>query len=188
MKMKGAFLQFAGINLREIRETDLEVIGQWINDEDITKNMVMGCVPGSSPIYCGWNDVYSDYKNLKESKVDIAFAMCLIPAAKPLGIVGLYDINWIARNAEFRIIIGDRSYLEKGIGTLVTRGVIRYAFEKLNLHKVYLGANAEDERANKCYQKVGFVKEGTIRDYNYRNGRYYNANIYSILEDEICQE
>ena len=47
-----------------------------------------------------------------------------------------------------------------------------------------LGVNASDERANKCYKKAGFVFEGTIRDYHFRNGQYYNANLYSILEDE----
>lgn len=182
--MKEAFLQIGDTYLREIRRTDLEIMKQWVNNENITKNMVMGCVPGSSPIYCGWDDVYSDYEKLKQSKNDVAFAICSID--KPLGIVGLYDINWVARNAEFRIIIGDEAYLEKGIGTSVTREVVKYAFEKLNLHKVHLGVNAEDKRANECYQKVGFVKEGTIRDYNYRNGRYYDANIYSILEDEVC--
>ncbi|GAI08975.1 unnamed protein product, partial [marine sediment metagenome] len=75
--------------------------------------------------------------------------------------------------------------LKKGIGTDVAKAVVKYAFEKLNLHKVYLGVNAEDERANKCYKKAGFIHEGTHRDYIFRNGRYYHANLYSILEEEF---
>jgi len=160
--MKDAFLQVGNnIYLREIRVADLKVIGQWVNDEDITKNMIMGCVPGSSPIYCGWDNIYSDYEKLKQSKSDVVFAICDL-SNKPLGIVGLYDINWIAHNAEFRIVIGGGEYLGKGIETLATREVVKYAFEKLNLHKVHLGANAEDERANKCYQKVGLEKVTTL--------------------------
>jgi len=107
------------------------------------------------------------------------------PTANDTCFIGLYDINWIAQNAELRIAIGEKEFLGKGVGTDVTIELVKYGFEKLNLHKIYLGVNASDKRANKCYQKVGFVYEGKIRDYHYRNGRYYDANLYSILKKEF---
>jgi len=170
--------------LMSIEKDDLEIIKHWASDKRINKNMVMGRFPGGSPIYCGKDDVYTDYRRLRHSKNDVIFAINNYKR-KIIGIVGLYDIDWISRNSEFRIVIGDVGYLGKGLGTSVTKKVVQYAFDDLGLHKVHLGCNAEDERANKCYQKVGFVKEGTIRDYNFRNGRYYDANIYSILEGEL---
>jgi RimJ/RimL family protein N-acetyltransferase len=169
------------IYLRGLNEKDLVRMTEWTNNQDITKHMVMGCVPDSDPIYCTWDSVEEAHEKLKKSD-DIIFA--IMYASKHIGIVGLYDINWIARHTELRIVIGETDYLGKGVGTSVVKAVIKYAFEKLNLNKVYLGVNADDERANKCYQKAGFVKEGVSRDYHFRNGKYYNSNSYSILRRE----
>ncbi len=101
-----------------------------------------------------------------------------------IGIAGLYDISWVPRSAEFRIAIGEKEFLGKGFGTEATNLIVKYAFEKLNLNRVHLGVNAEDERANKCYKKAGFFLEGTKREQVYRNGRYYDVNFYSILRSE----
>lgn len=182
--MKG-FIEEKQFYLRGIEEYDLAHMKDWPSNPEITNLMVMGCVPNGGPIYCSWDRIEEEYERMKKSNNDVIFAIVSRETDKVIGLVGLYGINWIARNAEFRIVIGETDFLGKGIGTRVTRTVVKYAFEKLNLHKVYLGVNAEDERANKCYKRAGFVHEGTQRDYNFRNGRYYHANLYSILEGEF---
>jgi len=168
--------------LTGLKEGMLAYIKEWTNNQDITKYMVMGCVPDSSPIYCSWDTAEEEYVKLKKSKHDIVFAITY--NSNIIGIAGLYDINWVARHTELRIVIGETNCLGQGMGTSVVKAIVKYAFEKLNLNKVYLGVNASDVRANKCYQKAGFVNEGTTRDYHFRNGRYYDANIYSILRRE----
>lgn len=172
--------------LRGIEEKDLTGnMANWANDSEITHYMIMGCLPNSGPIYCSWMSPQEEYERLRKSKHDVIFAIIHKESDEMIGIAGIYEINWIVRHGELRIVIGEKKFLSKGIGTEVVKEIVKYGFEKLNLHKIYVGVNASDKRANKCYQKAIFVYEGTIRDYHYRNGKYYNANLYSILKDEF---
>lgn len=187
--MYRAFIIGKQFYLRGIEKEDITGdMANWPNDPEITHYMVMGCVPNSGPIYCSWDSPEEEYERLKKSKNDVVFAIIDKESDNMIGLIGLYEINWIAQHAELRITIGEKEFLGKGIGTDVTIEVVKYGFEKLNLHKIYLGVNASDKRANKCYRKAGFVYEGKIRDYHYRNGRYYDANLYSILKEEFCNK
>lgn len=186
MDMYQPFIEGEKFYLRAILKEDLTGnMIKWPNDPEVTQYMVMGCVPGSGSIYCSWDSPEEEYEKLRKSKHDVVFAIIDKKSNKMIGNAGLYEINWLARHAELRIVIGEKQYWGKGIGTDIVRALVKYGFDNLNLNKVHLGCNADDKRANKCYKKAGFVYEGTIRDYHFRNGRYYNANLYSILREEF---
>jgi len=178
------FIETNRIGLRGIKEEDLKEIKDWSNKSEITELMVMGIRPDSGVLYCSWDFIEDEWKKYKESKKDIIFVIVLKAEKKIIGICGLYDINFMERFAELRIAIGYREYLNNGYGTEVVKALLEYGFKKLNLHKIHLGVNKDNLGANKCYKKSGFIYEGTIRDFHFRNGRYYNTNLYSILEGE----
>lgn len=173
--------------LKNLEYEDLKYIKDWSDDDEITMYMVMGMRPGSGIIYCSWNTLEEEFKKYQSSK-DIILKIVDKKTELIVGIVGLYDINWIARNAEIRIVIGKNKFRNKGYGVEVIRELFKYGFNKLNLHKMYLGVNASDDRANNCYKKCGFKYDGSIRHYHYRNGTYYDANFYSILKEEWKNE
>lgn len=183
--MHHAFIVGKKIYLRGIEKDDISGnMSQWANDSEVTHYMVMGTVPNSGSIFCSWDSVEDEYERLKKSRNDIVFAIVDKKTDTMIGVTGLYDISWIPRAAEFRIAIGEKSFWGKGYGTEATKLIVEYAFDKLNLNQVHLGVNAEDERANKCYKNAGFLFEGTKRESVYRNGRYYDLNLYSILRSE----
>ena len=105
-------------------------------------------------------------------------ALCFI------GTCGLHAHRDIYRSWEFRILIFDPSAVGHGIGTEATRLVVDYAFKRLNAHRVWLGANAANVRAIKCYEKVGFVREGVLREDLFTHGRYRDAVRMGVLEQE----
>ena len=113
----------------------------------------------------------------------VVFAVIDKKARTVYGFVGLYEIQWQPRFAEFRIIL-DRKLWGRGIGTAIVVFVVSYAFERLNLNKVWLGVNEENKRALQSYEKAGFKKEGVLREEVYRNNRYYNAIRMSILRSD----
>lgn len=176
------FIDGEHIKLGRIQEGHLRELQQWVSDSEITHYMTMGMKPDGGVIYCSWDSVEEEYERLKRSKTDVVFGIFLDDCI--IGIVGLYDISWIPRNAELRIVIGRRQYLGAGYGTEAVRLIVKYGFEKLNLHRIYLGCNASDERANRCYLNAGFTKEGVKRDNSFRNGVYYDANMYAIVREE----
>lgn len=183
--LQNPFIVGDRIYLRGITREDIAGnMANWPNDSEVTEYMVMGTVPNSGPLYCSWDSIDREYEKLRESKRDVIFAIVENKKDLLIGIAGLYEINWLSRFAELRIVIGEKKFWNKGYGTEAVNLLVEYGFDKLNLHKVELGVNASDERANKAYIKAGFVYEGTKRHYHFRNGRYYDAKLYSILEDE----
>jgi len=52
------------------------------------------------------------------------------------------------------------------------------------LHRIFLHVYSHNERAQRVYEKVGFVHEGTLREAYFRNGRYYDDLIMGILDTE----
>jgi RimJ/RimL family protein N-acetyltransferase len=119
------------------------------------------------------------------SDKDIVFAIVDKKTNEHIGNAGLYTINWLYRSAEYRIIIGEKKYWNKGYGAEAAGLIIDYGFNKLNLNKVWLGVNTENKGAVRSYIKSGFKEEGILRDEIYRNGRYYDAVRMSILRREF---
>lgn len=177
------FIAGSRIYLRGIKESDLECMSQWSNDSEVTQYMVMGAVPNSGPIYCSWKSVDEEYQLLQKSDMDVVFAILERKYGNVIGLIGLYDICWVPRHAELRIVIGERDCFGLGYGTEAILLVVKYAFEKLNLNKVHLGVNAENVRAIKAYKKAGFVEEGVLREHIYRNGRYYDAVMMCAIRE-----
>jgi len=100
-----------------------------------------------------------------------------------VGLVQLLFIDSLSRNAEFAIMI-DPEHQGKGYAHPSTEHAIEYAFNVLNLHKLYLFVDEENEKAIHIYKKHGFTVESTLREHFFVNGSYHNAVIMSIFQRE----
>lgn len=86
----------------------------------------------------------------------------------------------------FRILLS-RSGCNKGIGTEATSLFLKYGFEELGLHKVELEVYSFNPRAERVYQKNGFVLEGVKRK-NFRyNQEYYDTHVYGMLKTDYVK-
>ncbi|MBP2833680.1 GNAT family N-acetyltransferase [Aquimarina sp. U1-2] len=102
-----------------------------------------------------------------------------------IGMSFLKDINLIHRTAEFAIFIGDDNAKGKGYAKEATLKTITFAFNNLNLHRVFLKVQEDNHSAIKLYEKCHFKKEGTLRECVYKNGHYVNEVIMAILKNEF---
>jgi RimJ/RimL family protein N-acetyltransferase len=93
-------------------------------------------------------------------------------------------IDQKARSVEIGIMIGEKDYWNKGHGTEAMRTMCRYGFEELNLNRIWLRVFDTNPRARKAYEKAGFVYEGTLRQAEYKHGRYIDVHIMSILKSD----
>lgn len=173
------FLTGENIALRGVRRDDMEHYRRWLESPEITYFMEMGSRPLSD------RNVEDIYLGLTDSPDNIAFIVVEKEANQPIGVAGLYAINWVCRRADFRIIIGEPEKLGKGVGTEVAKLLVAYGFQTLNFETITLGVNTENHRAVRSYEKVGFVHEGVRRRLIYRNGRYYDILQMSILREEF---
>lgn len=172
------FISGKKINLRGLRKEDLELYKSWCENPKATMYMETGFRPLNEA------EMEGLYKISTGNNENIVFVIEEASTGHPIGIVGLYLLQWICRRAEFRILIGDHTKHGKGYGTEANVLLLDYAFNKLNMEIVYLGVNTENVGAVKSYERAGFQHEGTRRKMVYRNGRYYDLFMMSILRDE----
>ena len=105
-----------------------------------------------------------------------------------VGEVVLNGISWSNRSAGFRIALANAKWFGQGYGTEATRLILDFGFRTLNLHRIDLEVYDFNPRAQHVYEKVGFVQEGVLRDALLWDGRYHNAILMSILEDEYAAQ
>ncbi len=177
--MDSPFITGTKICLRGLRKSDLSgKMFSWANDAEVTRYMFTGLRPNSMEV------LQEEYESLVRSNNDIVFAVVDRKTKAHIGNAGLYVINWVSRSAEFRIIIGEKKFWGKGCGTETAGLLLEYAFDKLNLNRVWLGVNADNKAGVACYKRAGFTVEGLLRQEIYRNGRYYDAVRMSVLRKE----
>ena len=78
-------------------------------------------------------------------------------------------------------MIGEKSAWGKGLGTEVTRYVLDYAFDALNLNRVHLTVLATNPRAIAVYEKLGFEREGVMRQAQFKRGAYIDVVVMGKL-------
>jgi RimJ/RimL family protein N-acetyltransferase len=172
------FIEGNVIYCRGLRQEDSVAMSNWLNDDDVTRLLYQGLRPMSAAaVWDIWSREQADNNTFP-------LAVCRKQDGAFVGTTGLYDLQWVMRSASFRVFIGDKGSWDRGIGTECARLMVRYGFEKLNLNRVWLGVNAANERAVRAYEKAGFVREGVLRQEQFRNGRYYDVVRMGVLRDE----
>ncbi|MEG0034432.1 MAG: UDP-4-amino-4,6-dideoxy-N-acetyl-beta-L-altrosamine N-acetyltransferase [Bacilli bacterium] len=120
------------------------------------------------------------------SKIEKGFVRQFIINANEvdIGTVFLRDIDGANRKAEFGIFIGEEAYLGKGIGKLVIKQILEYAFNELDLNKVFLRVLSENKRAIASYENSGFKFEGCFRQDVFVEGKFLDIVFMSVLKEE----
>ncbi|MFI5932995.1 GNAT family N-acetyltransferase [Actinoplanes sp. NPDC051494] len=116
---------------------------------------------------------------------DVLFGIETLSGGTLIGLVRLHGAEPETGCAVLDIYIGEKDHWGKGYGTDAVRTVCRYGFDKMRLHKVSLTVVAENERARKAYERVGFVVEGRLRSCFRRDGRWHDELTMGLLEGEL---
>jgi RimJ/RimL family protein N-acetyltransferase len=86
------------------------------------------------------------------------------------------------------ITIGEREYWGHGYGNESLRLLLTYCFRELELHRVSAESFEFNTSWLRLLEDVGFKKEGTAREYLYRDGQYWDKALYALLEREYRRE
>ena len=167
-------------HLREIERKDLQTINKWRNDPELIELLGAPFRYINLDVDIKW---YEAYMSNRENAVRCAITEDDNDAI--LGLVSLVSINYMNQSAEFHIMIGDTQNQCRGLGTFAVREMLSHAFNNLNLQRVELTVLEDNTRARHLYEKCGFVYEGRKRKAKYKNGKFVDMLIYSILKPEF---
>lgn len=171
-------IKYEDIILRAIEEEDLELLKDMMNDPEI-ENMTGGySYPVSTFQQKKWFEAQA-YKNELRLIIDTK-------EHGSIGIVMITDIDWKNSIAQFHSKISNTKNLRgQGYGTKATQALIKYAFEQLNIHCIYSHIIEYNIASQRVKEKCGFKKDGVLRKRIYKNNKYHDVIVWSILKEEF---
>lgn len=177
------------LRLRAIEPEDLSRLMRWVNDPEVTAHLgsPISVFPFSNADESNWiAELSKSPHSERPMLIEIRSAEDAGEEAVwiPIGDISFHRVDWITRSAELGIMIGEKQYWDKGYGSEAIRLMFTHGFNGLNLHRIFLGVHPDNSRAKHAYEKLGFKHDGRHRDAIYRNGRYYDLLIMSILKQE----
>lgn len=177
MKESVKYLQGEKVYLRCLEPEDVEYFYQFVNN-DVEARRLTGTQRAFTK---GQIEAY--FASIAQDDSRVQFGIFLQENNQLIGDTAILDINAKNRSGSFRIAI-DTRLAGRGYGTEATRLMLDHGFGMLNLHRIELDVYSINERAIHVYEKVGFKREGVLRDAHYYNHDYYDVVMMSILEDE----
>lgn len=169
-------LEGENIYLSPINNEDIEKYVYFLNDKNVTNNI-------------GTTNEITTIESEKEwitnaNKNTINLAIIKKENDELIGNCSLFDIDRINRCCTLGIFIGEEQNRNKGYGKETINLLLDYGFNYQNMHNINLKVFSFNERAIKCYEKVGFKKCGTRHESYFLEGKYYDEIIMEILEND----
>jgi UDP-4-amino-4,6-dideoxy-N-acetyl-beta-L-altrosamine N-acetyltransferase len=170
------------IQLRAIEYEDLPLMVEWRNNPEIYKYFFEH-EPTSLIMQTRW---FEKYISCQDEKLWIIED---IVAHSSIGTIGLVNIDWRNRKAEFgRFFIGSKNYHHNGYGSEAVSLILQYFFNHMNMNRLYGFVFSDNTHVLDLYEKFGFIQESKFNQYIYREGEYADIVCVAILREFYLSE
>ncbi|MCO5177899.1 MAG: GNAT family N-acetyltransferase [Thermomicrobiales bacterium] len=175
----GDVLQGQRIRLDAIHRDDLSAIVGWWQDNAALRHFdAIPARPRTLEQVQRWADAYND------SDKEFRFAVRRLSDEQIIGVIEIDGILWHQRVGWISLMIGDGALRGQGYGQEAMEIAMRFAFHELNLHRLQLSVFAYNTNAIALYERLGFQREGAMREFMERDGQRYDMLLFGLLRNE----
>ncbi|WP_245795588.1 GNAT family N-acetyltransferase [Arenibacter nanhaiticus] len=168
--------------LKEIELSDLKYIHKGLSNPDITKYYdVHFCTLKETEEQMEW------YNNLKKEGTGIWWGIYDNQNHHFCGAGGFNNLDKQHKKAEIGLWLL-KEYWGKEILKEIMPKLFNYGFTQLNLNRIEGFVVSENSKCKSALKKINFKYEGTMREYEIKNGKKINVDIYSILKSEWAKQ
>ena len=154
---------------------------QWLNDEQTTQAMGHHYFPNTKESQMAF------LETLNRSRDRLQLGIWPKGSQSIIGVVSLQKIDFINRNAELAILVGQSEYRGKGMGYGAAKMIVTHGFSYLNLHRISAGTPVFNEGMIKLAQRLGMRQEGISRQVFYKRNQYFDVYEFGVLKEEFLQ-
>ncbi|HQU93814.1 MAG TPA: GNAT family protein [Pyrinomonadaceae bacterium] len=173
--------QLDGVEMRAWREDDVDAALEIVLENREHLQTYMQWMTPNYSIIDARKFIAEGIKN-RLDKLNLGLAV--VRDGKLIGSTGFNRFDWKARVCEIGYWI-DHLHEGKGIVTKACKAMIEYAFDELEMNRVEIRCSAENTRSAAIPERLGFTKEGSLRQAEVINGRPHDFLIFGLLaEDE----
>ncbi len=167
------------VYLRPAERADIPLFVAWFNDYATSRTLGL-----RAPMSVAMEEQWFERAVANQGKEGYHFVACLLEDDRPIGTVGLFDLDLNNGGAGLGISIGEADDRGKGHGSDMLRALLAFGFASLRLERIWLDVYDFNPGARRVYQRVGFVDEGVSRHAIFREGVYRDLHRMAILADE----
>jgi ribosomal-protein-serine acetyltransferase len=129
------------------------------------------------PIIKNWLQQYAENKG---------FSAAIVLKDKIVGMIDFHNLDWTNRRAEIGYwLSADRQ--GNGTMTKVCRAMLRIGFEQYGLNRIEIRVAAANHKSKAIPERLGFRKEGVLKEAAHLYGRYEDLVVYGLTATEYRQ-
>lgn len=164
------------VRCRALEPSDAPVLARLLNDREVTA----GVGGWSFPVSVASQREFA----LAPSGNTQRWLIEHLDGDHPVGMTGLWDVDMRNRRALAGIKILPE-YQRQGIGVEVMRLVESFAFDEVNLRRLYTSILASNNGSLALFERtLGWKREGLLRSSVFRQGRYHDEVLLGLLRME----
>lgn len=164
--------------LRPLGWPDLPHVRQWSEDEEF-------CLANGWPLGLPEERLQDWFLRLLNNPPVDLVRQGIVVDERLVGYIDLKEINPLERRARLGIAIGDRAYRSQGIGYRAGIQMLQLGFGELGLERITCEVHSGNARMIKLAEKLGFVREGVLRQHETRHGLKEDLHLFGMLREEF---
>lgn len=167
------------LQLIEIKQTDSGSIHEFLSNEEVRKYIG---IPAYKTIEETEKEIQWYNKIFKEQS-GIRWGIARFSEPTIIGTCGFLNIS----KENFRGEIGyelHQNFWGKGIMGEALNQIIKYGFEEMGFNRIEALIEPENNNSIKLIEKLNFMKEGLLRQYEFGAGKFDDLYMYSLLADK----
>lgn len=165
--------------LRRPRPEDAEAIFAYAGNPAVTRWMVWQTHRSIEDSRRHINNSLANYEIAEPRFYDFAIAGADAPESL-IGTIGVGVRSLDHATAEYGYILHP-DYWGRGYATEASREILRFAFVELGFNRIEAHCRVDNAASARVLEKCGLRHEGTERQSLFKEGRYHDVMVYSIV-------
>lgn len=169
--------------LRKMTNDDANSILKYLSDQEVMK--YYGLEPFKTV-----DEALSEiswYQSIQNNKTGMRWGITVKGEGEVIGSCGFH--NTVSQH--YRTEIGfelSKEHWGQGIASEAIEAIIKYGFEHLKLQRIEALIEPPNMPSQKLVEKLGFVREGLLRSYEFTCGKFDDLYMYSLLKGDYRRE
>jgi RimJ/RimL family protein N-acetyltransferase len=172
------------VHLRPLVMSDLPRVLEWSRDEAF-------CLANGWPVGLPAEQLQDWFvRLLNNPPVDLVRKGIVVatpehPEGHLVGFVDLRELNPLEKRARLRIAIGDETHRGQGVAYAAGLQMLEHGFSELGLERITAEVHSSNSRMLGLVEKLGFKREGVLRQHETRQGIKEDVHLFGLLKGEF---
>jgi RimJ/RimL family protein N-acetyltransferase len=162
--------------LRDFVEADWKAVHDYASDAEVVRDMIWGPnTEAQTREFIGITLEQQRRRPREQYGLAIEFEATLVGACR------LEVQDGGKKEADLGYVL-NRAYWKRGIATEAARGLLKFGFGELKLHRIWATCDPENAASIRVLEKIGMQREGRMREHQLIKGRWRDSLLFAILD------